>query len=132
MVETDLSPASPECKAAAITFVVINGLSVLMGLLCVLIISTSALGDTSPDAVLVRSLHSLYVIIYLAASAYALVIGCLVLARRAPNFWMSGPVVSIVAGALGMIMLLLHLPVSVWLIVAIKRLRRRSTAETPS
>ncbi len=88
---------------------------------------TSALGITDGDAVMQKSLFSLYALTYLATSTYALVIGCLVLARRAPGFWMSGAIVSIAAGLLGMIMFLFHLPVAIWLIIAIKRLRQQPT-----
>ena len=126
----------PKYKAAAITFIVINSISVIQGLIILFMylqIPSADLGKADGDAasqiMMIKASVALYSVAYLATSAYALVIGCLVLTRRSAGLWMSGPIVSIVAGLLGMIMLLLHLPVSIWLIIAIKRLRQHEATE---
>ena len=128
---TEITPKAtlPKYKAAAITFIVINGLSVIQGLL-VLFMDLGGYGASrgiaDPHILLMNALMSLYAVSFLATSAYALVIGCLVLARKSAGLWMSGAIVSIVAGALGMVLIILHLPVAIWLIIVIKRLRRQS------
>lgn len=126
----------PKYKAAAITFIVMHSISVIAGLFAlfaVIAMPSADLGivdaDVASQIAMTKAWMSLYYVAYLATSAYALVIGCLLLARRSAGLWMSGAIVSIIAGALGMIALLLYLPVSIWFIIVIKRLRRSTDIE---
>jgi hypothetical protein len=117
-------------KAAAIVFVVVNSISVLIALFSIIMaleMTTGFLGIQDTSALLKKAALLLYGLIWFSLAAYSVLGGALMLMQRYSRLWMSAVIVSIIAGACGLLLgIILHWPAAIWMLVLLMKSKAKT------